>query len=52
MRKQTTAGATLRLGEMLFKMPVDENCASGGIFAAPAFRMLCPRYRGRVENPF
>ncbi|MER9452046.1 hypothetical protein [Mesorhizobium sp. M0254] len=28
---------TLRLGDMTFKMPVEENCASGGIFAAPAF---------------
>lgn len=42
---------TLKLGEMSFKMPVDGNCASGGIFAAPAFRMLCPKYPGRVENP-
>ncbi|WP_155936613.1 hypothetical protein [Mesorhizobium ciceri] len=42
---------TLRLGEMTFKMPVDENCASGGIFAAPAFTMLCPKYRGKVVNP-
>lgn len=42
---------TLKLGEMSFKMPVDRNCASGGIFAAPTFTMLCPKYRGRVENP-
>ncbi|RUW26566.1 hypothetical protein EN858_22135 [Mesorhizobium sp. M4B.F.Ca.ET.215.01.1.1] len=42
---------TLRLGEMTFKMPVDENCASGGIFAAPAFTVLCPKYRGRIVNP-
>ena len=42
---------TLKLGEMSFKMPVDKNCASGGIFAAPTFTMLCPKYRGRVENP-
>ena len=42
---------TLKLGEMSFKMPVDKNCASGGIFAAPTFTMLCPKYRGRVESP-
>ncbi len=41
---------TLRLGTMSFKMPVDTNCVSGGIFAAPAFKMLCPKYRGKVEN--
>ncbi len=43
---------TLRLGSYpLFKMPVHADCASGGIFAAPAFKMLCPQYRGRVEKP-
>ncbi len=42
---------TLTLGGMTFKMPVGRNCASGGIFAAPAFTMLCPEYQGRVENP-
>jgi hypothetical protein len=42
---------TLKLGLMSFKMPVDKNCVSGGIFAAPTFTMLCPKYKGRVENP-
>jgi hypothetical protein len=43
---------TLRLGSYpLFRMPVHADCASGGIFAAPAFKMLCPQYRGRVEKP-
>ena len=42
---------TLKLGNMSFKMPVDKTCASGGIFAAPTFTMLCPKYRGTVENP-
>jgi hypothetical protein len=42
---------TLRLGSYpLFKMPVHVDCASGGIFAAPAFKMLCPQYQGRVEK--
>ncbi|RUV71548.1 MAG: hypothetical protein EOR26_25675 [Mesorhizobium sp.] len=41
---------TIKLGQMSFKMPVENNCASGGIFAAPAFRMLCPQYRGKVAN--
>ncbi|MCA0013409.1 hypothetical protein LB561_21345 [Mesorhizobium sp. B292B1B] len=41
---------TIKLGQMSFKMPVENNCASGGIFAAPAFRMLCPGYRGKVVN--
>lgn len=38
----------IKLGQMSFKMPVENNCASGGIFAAPAFTMLCPKYRGKV----
>ena len=43
---------TLRLGSLpLFKMPVHADCASGGILAVPAFKMLCPSYRGRVEKP-
>ena len=41
---------TIKLGQMSFKMPVETNCASGGIFAAPAFTMLCPKYRGKVVN--
>ncbi|RWP41072.1 MAG: hypothetical protein EOR04_16665 [Mesorhizobium sp.] len=41
---------TIKLGQMSFKMPVENNCASGGIFAAPAFTMLCPKYRGKVVN--
>ncbi|TPM04525.1 hypothetical protein [Mesorhizobium sp. B2-3-10] len=40
----------IKLGQMSFKMPVENNCASGGIFAGPAFKMLCPRYRGRIVN--
>ncbi len=39
---------TIILGQMSFKMPVGDNCATGGIFAAPAFTMLCPKYRGKV----
>jgi hypothetical protein len=42
---------TLKLGSMSFKMPVDENCASGGIFAVPTFTMLCPEYPGKLVNP-
>ncbi len=41
---------TIKLGQMSFKMPVENNCASGGIFAAPAFTMLCPKYRGKVVD--
>ncbi|TJV02813.1 MAG: hypothetical protein E5Y12_18805 [Mesorhizobium sp.] len=41
---------TIKLGQMSFKMPVENSCVSGGIFAAPAFRMLCPRYRGKLTN--
>jgi hypothetical protein len=46
------AQGTLRLGSLpLFKMPVHADCASGGIFAVPTFKMLCPQFRGRVEKP-
>jgi hypothetical protein len=48
------AQGTLRLeglGRLLFKMPVHGDCATGGIFAVPTFKMLCPQYRGRIENP-
>ncbi|MBZ9810724.1 hypothetical protein [Mesorhizobium sp. ESP-6-2] len=41
---------TIKLGQMSFRMPVENNCVSGGIFAAPAFTMLCPGYRGKVVN--
>ncbi|MBZ9884800.1 hypothetical protein LB535_20850 [Mesorhizobium sp. CA10] len=41
---------TIKLGQMSFRMPVENNCASGGIFAASAFTMLCPRYRGRIVS--
>lgn len=41
---------TMKLGQMSFKMPIENNCASGGILAAPAFKMLCPSYRGKVVN--
>jgi hypothetical protein len=44
------ARGTLRLGSYpLFRMPAHGDCATGGIFAIPAFKMLCPQYRGRVE---
>src|SRR3954451_11919000 len=46
------AAGILRLGNLpMFRMPVHSDCASGGIFAIPAFKMLCPRYGGRVERP-
>lgn len=44
------ARGAITLGETSFKMPVDSNCASGGIFAAPAFKMLCPKFEGKVVN--
>ncbi|MBZ9748281.1 hypothetical protein LB516_23910 [Mesorhizobium sp. CO1-1-7] len=42
---------TINLGHMSFKIPLENNCASGGIFAAPAFTMLRPKYRGKVVKP-
>ncbi|MCF6119772.1 hypothetical protein L2449_23330 [Mesorhizobium muleiense] len=51
IRAEANCGkGTIKLGQMSFKMPVENNCASGGIFAAPAFTMLCPKYRGKVVN--
>lgn len=42
---------TLRLGSYpLFRMPVREDCASGGIFAAPAFKMLCPHADDDIDR--
>jgi hypothetical protein len=52
LRAEADCGrGTLRLGSRpVFQMPVHPDCASGGIFAAPAFTMLCPGYRGKVEK--
>jgi hypothetical protein len=42
---------TLKLTKRpIFIMPVWKDCASGGIFAAPAFQMLCPSYRGPIAR--
>lgn len=49
IRAQANCGTgTIKLGQMSFKMPVENNCASAGMFAAPAFTMLCPSYRGKI----
>ena len=45
------AQGTLRLeglGRLLCsRLPVHGDCATGGIFAVPTFKMLCPQYRGK-----
>jgi hypothetical protein len=41
---------TLTFEGRRFRMPVSNNCASGGIYAIKAFKTLCPNYGGKIES--